>query len=77
MEKGLVFQKNDSEYVIALCAAKEKGNVAILLRRPNDCECLTVSNLQTDKHGKYVWERGYQARSYDDALLNFMSRISA
>lgn len=77
MEKGDIFQKADSEYAIALCAAQEEGNVAILLHRPSDCECLTVSNLQTDEHGKYVWERGYRARSYDDALLNFMSRITA
>ncbi len=76
MKKGLVFQVDNIEYVIALCIPTESGNVAILLRRSDDCGCLTVSNLKVNSKGNYTWEFGYHAKNYDDAVINFMTRIT-
>lgn len=77
MKKGLVIQVNGIEYVIALCAPTKSGNVAILLYRSENRECLTVSNLKPDGEGQYVWELGYPARDYDDAVNKFMIQATA
>ncbi|MDE6273463.1 MAG: hypothetical protein K2L87_00240 [Clostridiales bacterium] len=77
MKKGFVIQVDGIEYVIALCTPTKSGNVAILLRRSGNRECLTVSNLKPDIKGKYSWELGYPAESYDDAVNKFMTRVTA
>lgn len=75
METGVLFQVNKIEYVIALCTpTKDNGNVAILLCKSGDC--FTVSNLKKDKNNNYTWELGYHASNFDDAVVNYKTRIT-
>lgn len=75
-EKGFLFNVGNIEYIIALCTqTKRNGNVAILLCGSG--ECITVSNLTKDNSGNYTWDLGYRARNYNDAVNNYMTRITA
>lgn len=77
MEKGYVFRVDNIEYVIALCTQTEGGNIAILLRRTDNYGYLTVSNLQSDSRGNYSWELSRRTGSYDEAVADYIKRLTA
>lgn len=74
-KKGSPFYVDSIEYIVVLCTkTKGAGNVAVLLCESG--ECVTVSNLSKDECGNYSWNYGYRARSYDDAVANYVTRIT-